>query len=145
MLNLNEILTYKEEIMNILLVDDSKVIRIVLKEFVNSFFEEINDNDFTLFEAADGLEALEYMKKEKIDILFLDWNMPNMNGDQVVNKIRENKEWNKTRIVMATAEGSKEKILKISNKNLSAYLMKPIGKEAMHKVLKKITDRMPKV
>jgi len=130
--------------MNLLIVDDSKIVRRVLTNTVKRFFKPPEWSELNIFEAEDGLEAMEVMKKEKVDIMLLDWNMPNMTGEEVVEEVRKNKEWNKTRIVMATTEGSKESVLKMIKKGANGYMVKPFQEDAIFKTLSTITARMPK-
>lgn len=130
--------------MNLLIVDDSKIIRRVLLNTMARYFKKPKYEELNLFEAEDGLEAMAVMKKEKIDIMLLDWNMPNMTGEQVVDAVRANKEWNKTRIIMATTEGSKTSVLKMIKKGANGYMVKPFQEDAIFKTLDTITARMPK-
>ena len=130
--------------MNILIVDDSKIVRRVLTNTVTRYFKIQNWSELNILEAEDGIIAMEQMKKEKIDIMLLDWNMPNMTGEEVVEAVRANKEWNKTRIIMATTEGSKTSVLKMIKKGANGYMVKPFNEEAIFKTLNNITARMPK-
>lgn len=128
--------------MNILIVDDSKIVRRVLTNTVKRYFVAPKWTELNIFEAEDGLVAMEMMKKEKVDIMLLDWNMPNMTGDKVVEAVRANKEWNKTRIVMATTEGSKSSVLAMIKKGANGYMVKPFQEDAIFKTLDTITARM---
>jgi len=130
--------------MNILIVDDSKIVRRVLTNTVTRYFKAPEWSELNIFEAEDGLIAMEQMKKEKVDIMLLDWNMPNMTGEEVVEAVRSNKEWNKTRIIMATTEGSKSSVLKMIKKGANGYMVKPFQEDNIFKTLKTITARMPK-
>jgi len=130
--------------MNVLIVDDSKIVRKVLTNTMKRYFEKPKWDELNIFEAKDGLLAMEQMKKEKINIVLLDWNMPNMNGEEVVEAIRANKEWMKTRIIMATTEGGKDSVLKMIKKGANGYMVKPFKEEAIFKTLNTITARMPK-
>jgi len=130
--------------MNILIVDDSKIVRRVLSNTMGRYFKPPEWKELNLFEAEDGIEAIEVMKKEKIDIMLLDWNMPNMTGPEVVEAVRAKKEWNKTRIVMATTEGSKSSVLAMIKKGANGYLVKPFQEDAIFKTMDTITARMPK-
>jgi len=130
--------------MNLLIVDDSKIVRRVLTNTMTRYFKEPKWKELNLFEAEDGLVAMDVMKKEKIDIMLLDWNMPNMTGEEVVVAVRANKEWNKTRIVMATTEGSKASVLAMIKKGANGYMVKPFQEEAIFKTMDTITARMPK-
>lgn len=130
--------------MNLLIVDDSKIVRRVLSNTMTRYFKAPEWKELNLFEAEDGNEAMEVMKKEKVDIMLLDWNMPNMTGPEVVEAVRANKEWNKTRIVMATTEGSKSSVLAMIKKGANGYMVKPFQEEAIFKTMDTITARMPK-
>ena len=130
--------------MNILIVDDSKIVRRVLTNTVKRFFKPPEYKELNIFEAEDSLVAMEVMKKELVHIMLLDWNMPNMTGEEVVVAVRANKEWNKTRIIMATTEGSKESVLKMIKKGANGYMVKPFQEEAIFNTLNTITARMPK-
>jgi DNA-binding response OmpR family regulator len=61
-----------------------------------------------------------------------------------VSVVRANKEWMKTRIIMATTEGSKDKVLKIIKKGINGYMVKPFNEAAIFKTLDTITARIPK-
>jgi two-component system chemotaxis response regulator CheY len=130
--------------MNILIVDDSKIVRRVLTNTMKRFFKAPEYIELNIFEAEDGNEAMVVMKKEKVDIMLLDWNMPNMTGPEVVEAVRANKEWNKTRIIMATTEGSKSSVLEMIKKGANGYMVKPFNEEAIFKTLTTITARMVK-
>jgi len=130
--------------MNVLIVDDSKIVRRVLSNTLKRFFKQPEWSELNLFEAEDGNEAMDMMEKEKIDIMLLDWNMPNMTGPEVVEAVRAKKEWNKTRIIMATTEGSKASVLAMIKKGANGYMVKPFQEDAIFKTLQTITARMPK-
>ncbi len=123
--------------MNVLVVDDSTIVRRVLKNVLNKYFEEP-----TLFEAENGEIAMQIMKTEEINIILLDWNMPIMNGEEVVDAVRANKEWNKTRIIMATTEGGKDAVLKLIKKGVNGYMVKPFQEDSIFKTLDTVTARM---
>ena len=128
--------------MNVLIVDDSKIVRRVLSNTMTRYFKAPKWPTLNLFEAEDGNFAMKHMNNEDIDIVLLDWNMPNMNGEEVVEAIRANKKWMKTRIVMATTEGGKENVLKMIKKGANGYMVKPFNEESIYKTLDTITARM---
>ena len=144
MLNSCIILAYKRVNMNVLIVDDSKIVRRVLTNTIQRYFKPPEWPTINIFEAEDGIFAMEQMEKEKVDIMLLDWNMPNMNGEEVVDAVRANKIWNKTRIIMATTEGSKASVLKMIKKGANGYMVKPFNEEAIFKTMDTITARIPK-
>ena len=130
--------------MNLLIVDDSKVVRCVLTNTITRYFKKPTWTELNIYEAKDGLEAMQIMQEEKVDIMLLDWNMPNMTGEEVVEAVRANKKWNKTRIIMATTEGSKASVLKMIKKGANGYMVKPFQEENIFKTLNTVTARMPK-
>ena len=129
--------------MNILIVDDSRIIRIVLIDSIVRYFEN-HKNKVNIFEAENGIEAIEQMKNEDINIMFLDWNMPRMTGEEVIKVVRGNKQWNNTRIIMATTEGEKSKIIQVIKNGVNGYVLKPLKEENIFKALDTIVSRMSK-
>lgn len=130
--------------MNVLIVDDSKIVRRVLSNTLPRLAEKLEWPTLNLFEAEDGLVAIDKMKNNDIDIILLDWNMPNMNGEEVVETVRANKAWNKTRIIMATTEGGKDNVIKMIKKGANGYMVKPFKEDAIFKTLQTVSARMPK-
>lgn len=125
--------------MNILLVDDSPVARMLIQSVIS---EHENSNEFNFFNAENGQYALEILNNHKIDLMFLDWNMPVMNGDKVVDLVRESHSFDKLRIIMATTEGSKDQVLKMAKKGINGYLVKPFNKESILKSFNTVAARM---
>ncbi|NOQ29718.1 MAG: response regulator [Helicobacteraceae bacterium] len=129
--------------MKVLLVDDSKIILRVLTNVVKKYFDEVE-----VFTAEDGSIAMRVLEAEKVDgksgipIMFLDWNMPVMNGEEVVDAVRLDKELNNLRIIMATTEGGKTSVVKMMKKGVAGYLVKPFQEASIHKTLDTITARM---
>lgn len=123
--------------MTILLVDDSKIIRMLLKNVLTKHF-----GPETLFlEAENGEEAIERMKSNTVNLMMLDWNMPVMTGDRVVEIIRADPAYNATRIIMATTEGSKAKVLEMIKKGVNGYLVKPFQEPSIIKAVEALRIR----
>jgi two-component system chemotaxis response regulator CheY len=83
------------------------------------------------FEAGDGIEALKVISASHagFDLMFVDWNMPNMDGLQLITKIRET-DW-KTPIIMVTTEGEKGHVLDAIKAGASSYVVKPFSAVAL--------------
>src|SRR5947209_1996774 len=75
--------------LNILVVDDSSVVRSVILKSLRLTGCELG----TLHQAANGLEGLEILEKQWIDIAFVDINMPKMDGEEMIRRIRQNPIW----------------------------------------------------
>lgn len=103
--------------LNILYAEDDLVIKESTTRILKMFFKEV-------FVANDGNEALEIYQNHKIDVIILDYVMPNLDGCQTAKIIREiNK---KIPIVIISAYTDKEKLLNAIELNLIKYIEKPI-------------------
>ncbi len=120
--------------MKILLVDDSRTIRNIQKNTLKTLgYEDV-------FEAADGLEALAALSKQKADLMLVDWNMPNMDGITLVRKVRETDR--RTPIIMVTTEAEKSRVLEAVKAGVNNYVVKPFTAETL---AEKINQTMAKV
>ena len=119
-----------------LTVDDSTTIRLVIKKSILNNFKDVE-----VGEATDGLEALQYLKAHpNTDIVFLDWNMPNMNGDVVVEEISKMPELKHLKIIMATTEGGKERVKQMISKGVIGYLVKPLKAGSVNPLAQKMIE-----
>jgi len=118
---------------SILIVDDDPVIRNLL----NQILEEFQESGVRLLSAENGETAIEIIKEEKPDIIFLDVMMPKMNGFEVCDMVKRNPETKDICIVMLTAKG--QEIDKQKAKELGAdyYITKPFN---INEIVKKATD-----
>lgn len=111
--------------LNILYAEDDIVIQESITRILNIFFNKV-------FVANDGSEALEIYQNNKIDVLILDYVMPNLDGYQTAKIIRDlNK---KIPIIIVSAYTDKEKLLNAIELNLIKYLEKPILYDNLIKV-----------
>jgi len=111
--------------MNILLVDDSKVMRNIQKKALAAL------GDVTFAEAGDGVEALAVIAQNPggFSLMLVDWNMPNMNGLQLISTIRETDK--KTLLIMVTTEAEKERVLEALRAGANNYMIKPFTPDAL--------------
>jgi len=106
-------------------VDDSKTIRSIIKRTLTGLGFEVE-------EAEDGLQALERIKHSwPIDLAVVDWNMPNMNGLELVRALRAMPEYADMRIMMATTESEISQMQLALEAGADEYLMKPFDREAL--------------
>lgn len=115
--------------MNILVVDDSAMTRMVAKKTLGSLgFDNV-------LEGEDGVQALEVFKANSVDVVFTDWNMPNMNGLELLIEIRKiNKD---VPVIMVTTEGSRSKVVEAVQNGISDYLVKPFTPDSLKEKLSK--------
>jgi len=110
--------------MRALVVDDSKAIRVVLKKMLaEGGFDELS-------EASHGAEALEVLENGPApDVILVDWNMPEMNGLEMIRAVRQNADLRRIPIVMVTTETEYSQVVKALAAGASEYVMKPFTKD----------------
>ena len=105
----------------ILVVDDSRIMRNIVK---NTFSDlQIPCN---YLEAENGKKALEAVQNNKVDLIFLDWNMPEMNGIEFLEKVRAMPEYAELPIIMVTSEAAKYHVVEALQAGATDYIVKPV-------------------
>jgi two-component system, chemotaxis family, chemotaxis protein CheY len=108
-----------------LVVDDSRAIRAVLKRMLGEL-------GFQTAEAGDGLQALAVLEEAgAFDIVLVDWNMPEMNGLELVKAVRAIASFESMPMLMVTTESEMERVIEALTAGASDYLMKPFTKDAL--------------
>jgi len=123
--------------MRILIVDDSSTMRRIIGNVVMQLGFSRDDFD----EAEDGVKAWKILSESQYDIILTDWNMPNMNGLELVQKVRAGGDHQKVPIIMITTEGGKGEVITALKAGVNNYIVKPFSaeilKEKLDGVLKK--------
>ena len=113
----------------VLLVDDSGVMRKIILRALNGVgISEV-------VEAADGAEAFEHFNSDEFDLILSDWNMPNMNGLELLTAIRAT--GSKVPLIMITTESEQARVLQAIQAGANNYLVKPFQQEALMEKLQK--------
>ena len=112
---------------NLLLVDDSVVVRKVLRKALGLSGLPIGE----ILEAENGAEALKVLNDNWIDLIFLDINMPVMNGIEFIEKLRASDTLHNIPVVVVSTEGSSERKDNLIKKDVKAYLRKPVTPEQL--------------
>lgn len=107
--------------MNLMIVDDSAAIRKILHRVLLQAEMPIAQ----IYEAGDGVEALELLKNHKIDLILSDVNMPNMDGLQLLGQLKASDQWKHVPVIMVTTEGGQAKVLEAVQLGASGYVRKP--------------------
>ena len=119
--------------MRILVVDDFQTMR----RIINNLLRQLGFTN--VVEAADGMLALEKLQAEKFDLVISDWNMPNMTGYELLQKVRADEGLKSLPFIMVTAEGKRENVIAAVQAGVSNYIVKPFNaatlKEKMVKVI----------
>jgi len=107
--------------LDVLVVDDSAAIRKILQRVLAQTELPLG----TILEAGDGLEAIERLKANNIGLVLSDINMPNMDGIELLRKMRQNPQWKSIPVVMITTEGSQQKVMEAVDLGAAGYVRKP--------------------
>ena len=111
--------------MRALVVDDSRTVRIIIGNVLRELGIEVT-------EAADGVEALARIEQDPdLDLVLLDWNMPRMNGYDLLRAVRARKDLGRPRVLMVTSESQADQVAKALSAGADEYLMKPFNKEIL--------------
>ena len=119
---------------SIITVDDSSTMRRIIKNTLQKLGFE------TILEAGNGVEALEVMSKNKVDMIGTDWNMPEMDGLTFVKAVRAKDEYKDLPILMITTEAAKEDILTALRSGVNNYVVKPFTPETLQEKVFKLLD-----
>lgn len=111
---------------NILIVDDSAVMRSMIKKTIISSGVVVGE----ILEASNGKEGLEMLETNWLDILFIDVNMPIMDGMQMLDEVRKNPETSDLPILIVSTESNHERIEIIKKKN-AGFIHKPFTPEVL--------------
>ena len=116
--------------MKILIVDDSSTMRRIIGNVVQQLGVAKDDFD----EAEDGVVAWKlFQENDNYDVVLTDWNMPNMNGLELVKTIRTVDK--KIPIVMITTEGGKGEVITALKAGVNNYIVKPFSAEILKEKL----------
>jgi two-component system, chemotaxis family, chemotaxis protein CheY len=115
----------------VLIVDDSRIIRNVLKNIL----AERKITEESMVEAPDGKEALRILLEQPVDLLLVDWNMPNLNGLELIKTLRAQEKFKALPIVMITSEAARYNVVEAVKAGVSDYIVKPVtGRAVLEKV-----------
>ncbi|MGA2194793.1 MAG: response regulator [Bryobacteraceae bacterium] len=109
-----------------LVVDDSRAVRMILVRTLKELGYEVR-------EAANGREALEVIEAEKtaVTLVLADWNMPEINGLELLKRLRQNPELSRLVVVMVTTETELDQMAVALEAGANEYVMKPFTKEIL--------------
>ncbi|MGA3020004.1 MAG: response regulator [Bryobacteraceae bacterium] len=109
-----------------LVVDDSRAVRMILARTLKELGYEVR-------EAANGREALEVIEAEKtaVTLVLADWNMPEINGLELLKQLRQNPELSRLVVVMVTTETELDQMAVALEAGANEYVMKPFTKEIL--------------
>ena len=118
--------------MKIIIIDDFATMRKILSTFLNKL-------GFTnITEADDAKKGWELIQKEPFDLVISDFNMPEMNGLELLTKIRQESNNKQQKFIMLTAETDTDLIKNTKELKVDAYILKPFKIEVIEAKLKAV-------
>ena len=118
--------------MKILIVDDSKAMRMIVKRTL----AQAGFDGLEFVDAGNGVEAIEVIAKENPDVVFSDWNMPEMNGIELLKQIRE--AGNSISFGFITSENTPETRKEAMDAGATFLINKPFTPESFQQVLEPV-------
>ena len=116
----------------ILIVDDDDAVREVV-------LAALSEGKNLVETARDGFEAIELVKKNSYDLVILDWNMPRLNGLQVLQLLRGSPATKALKVMMCTSAGMIGEVDKAFEAGATDYLVKPID---LDRLIKKVAKHL---
>lgn len=116
--------------MKLLVVDDSSTMRRIIKNTL----QRLGHKD--ILEGGDGVEGWNILNSNAdIDMLITDWNMPEMNGLELVKKVRADSRFTDLPIIMVTTEGGKAEVITALKAGVNNYIVKPFTPQVLKEKL----------
>jgi two-component system chemotaxis response regulator CheY len=116
---------------HILIVDDSILMRTALKRTIDM----VGIDTESISEASNGIEALEVLNSKPIDLILTDLNMPEMDGIELVHRLKENSEYASIPVIVITTESSTVRIEDLQAEGIQDYLHKPFTPEEFRETI----------
>jgi len=122
--------------MKILVVDDFSTMRRIIKNLLRDLgFTNTSDAD-------DGTTALPMLKTGNFDFLVTDWNMPGMQGIDLLKAVRQDQELSSLPVMMVTAESKRDQIIEAAQAGVNGYIVKPFTAQVLKEKIEKIFERL---
>ena len=122
--------------MKILVVDDFSTMRRIIKNLLR----DLGFNNTT--EADDGSTALPILQNGNFDFLITDWNMPGMQGIDLLKAVRSDPNLEKLPVLMVTAESKRDQIVEAAQAGVNGYIVKPFTAVTLKEKIEKIFERI---
>jgi len=125
-----------ESTLKFLVVDDFSTMRRIVRNLLKEL------GHASVVEAEDGVAALSKLKRANFDFVITDWNMPNMDGLQLLQVVRADPALSALPVLMVTAEAKKENIIAAAQAGASGYIVKPFTAATLDEKITKILDKL---
>lgn len=122
--------------MKILVVDDFSTMRRIIKNLLRDLGLQ------NVSEADDGTTALPMLQNGEYDFVVTDWNMPGMQGIDLLRAIRADERLRHIPVLMVTAEAKREQIIEAAQAGVNGYIVKPFTAATLKEKLDKVFERL---
>ena len=123
-----------DQTIKILTVDDFSTMRRIIRNILRQLGYS------NIIEAESGAAALDALQTQNIDFVITDWNMPNMNGLELLKAIRTNDKLQNIPVLMVTAEALKDNVIEAVKVGVNGYIVKPFTAEMLKERIDAILD-----
>lgn len=111
--------------MRALVADDSSTMRSILRMI-------LHERGFEVYVAKNGAEAIRILETlAPVDLMLVDWNMPEMDGFELLSSVRSNAKNANTKVMMVTTETALERVTRALKAGANEYIMKPVTPDAV--------------
>jgi two-component system, chemotaxis family, chemotaxis protein CheY len=121
---------------SVLLVDDSSSIRAIIKKIIKMSGFDVGE----FLDASDGQEAMAVLRQNPVDIVLTDINMPNMNGLDLIARMKDNPDLAGIPVVVVSTEGSEKMMAEAMALGAVGYVKKPFVPEEIKNTLNRILE-----
>jgi two-component system chemotaxis response regulator CheY len=118
----------------VLVVDDSRIMRNIVK---NTFSQLKIPCQF--IEAGNGKEAMNALQTQTVNLILLDWNMPELSGIDFLKQVRTMDQYKSLPIIMVTSESAKYNVIEALKSGATDYIIKPVNEKNFTEKLSKIS------
>ena len=119
--------------LNVLVVDDSSITRRMIIKTLDLAGIPVDE----VYEAGNGREGLGVLEEHWIDLVLADINMPVMDGEEMINRLRDNPAWADIPLIVVSTEGSETRIERLQQKGVKDFVHKPFQPETIRDVVRK--------
>ncbi len=119
---------------NVLIVDDSPAMRTFVRRVLELSGIEVN----TTFNAADGAQALELIRANRIDVILTDINMPRMDGEELLRTLKADDVLQSIPVVVISTDSTQHRVQKMLTLGANGYVTKPFQPETLREEIEKV-------
>ena len=124
------------EQVSVLVVDDFSTMRKIIRTLlVDIGFQKIQEAD-------NGAAALALLEARPFDLLITDWNMPKMDGYELLCQVRQNPKLSHLPVLMVTSESTRDNLIRAAKAGVNGYIIKPFTADVLKQKLEHIYTRL---